>query len=266
MKIKIITKSKIILTITILISTIFSITKTEQDVNNLQINLGKKRFKVGLLVVATGRYINFVEPLINSAKKHFLTNHDVTYFIFTEGQPPKADNIIKIQQNRLGWPYDTMMRYEMYYKAKDLLKDMDYLFASDADMLFVDTVGDEILSDRVATLHPLQFGNTGSYDRNKNSTACINNGDGKNYFAGGFNGGSTKEFLRLADTITKNIYIDLGKNIIALWHDESHINRYYVDNEPTKILSSSYCYPEGLNLPYQQKLLALNKNHAEMRK
>lgn len=227
---------------------------------------GQKKYKIGLLVVATGRYINFVEPLINSANKYFLKNHDVTYFIFTDGQPPKAGNIIKIPQNRLGWPYDTMMRYEMYYLAKSKIENMDYLFATDADMLFVDEVGDEILSDRVATQHPGFVGKLGTYETNKNSTAYVDIQNAKYYFAGGFNGGKTEEFLKLALNITKNVYFDLSKNIIAVWHDESHLNKYYIDNKPTLILSPSYCYPESWNLPYHKRLLALDKNHSQMRK
>ena len=62
-----------------------------------------------------------------------------------------------------------------------------------------------------------------------------------------------------------NIYTDLGKNIIAVWHDESHLNRYFVDHKPTVILSPSYCYPESWKLPYKKRLLALDKNHAAIR-
>jgi histo-blood group ABO system transferase len=158
------------------------------------------------------------------------------------------------------------MRYEMYYKAKDLYKDLDYIFATDADMLFVDTVGDEILSERVATQHPGFVGRLGTYETNQNSTAYVDITKAKYYFAGGFNGGSKNEFFRLAETITKNIYVDLSKNLIAVWHDESHLNKYYIDNQPTLILSPSYCYPESWKLPYQKRLLALDKNHAQMRK
>jgi len=226
----------------------------------------KPRYKVGLLIVATGRYIEFVEPLVKSAQKHFLTNHDVTYFVFTDKEPPQLHNIVKIEQHRLGWPYDTMMRYKMYYNAKDQLGQMDYLFACDADMLFVDTVGDEILGKRVATLHPGFIGKRGTYETCPISKAYIPSNDGRFYFAGGFNGGKTQQFLKLCKTVTDNIHIDLKKEIIAVWHDESHINRYYIDNPPTTILTPSSCYPESWDLPYRKRLLALDKNHEEMRK
>jgi len=226
----------------------------------------EKQYKVGLLIVATGRYIQFVEPLIQSADKYFCTNHHVTYFVFTDGEVPNHENIVRIEQKRLGWPYDTMMRLSMYDMHRDILSEMDYLFATDADMLFVDTVGDEILSDRVATQHPGFVGRRGTYETNSISTACVRHQEGQHYFAGGFNGGSSKEFLKMARTITENINKDLEKHFIAVWHDESHINRYFIDNPPTVILSPSYCYPESWHIPYQKRLLALDKNHGAMRK
>ena len=39
--------------------------------------------KVGLLVIATNKYTRFLQPLITSADEHFLKNHEVTYFVFT---------------------------------------------------------------------------------------------------------------------------------------------------------------------------------------
>jgi len=226
-----------------------------------------KNFKVGLLIVATGKYIQFVKPLIKSAQKYFCQNHDVTYFVFTDEKTPNIENIIRIEQKRLGWPYDTMMRHEMYFIAKQQLEKMDYLFACDADMRFVDVVGDEILSDRVGTQHPgFIVDKTGTYENRKISKAYVACSKGKVYFCGGFHGGSTQEFLKLSKTIATNVRLDLEKNIIAVWHDESHLNRYFIDNQPTIILSPSYCYPENWKLPYHKRLLALDKNHEQLRK
>jgi histo-blood group ABO system transferase len=80
--------------------------------------------------------------------------------------------------------------------------------------------------------------------------------------------------------ITQNILKDLNHNIIAVWHDECHVNRYFIDNPPTCILSPSYCYPENWDtpqqkiqlaypanwkVPFEPKLVALNKNHGSVR-
>jgi len=221
---------------------------------------------IGLLVVATGKYIQFVPDLIKSAEQFFCKNHKITYFIFTDSLFPSSDEIKCIYHPRLGWPFDTMMRYHAYYKNQMVFEEQDYLYATDADMLFVDTVGDEILGERVATLHPGFVKMRGSYETAPRSNAYVNSKEGKYYFAGGFYGGSLTEFIKIAQTNSEKIDDDLERGIIAVWHDESHWNRYCIDNPPTVIISPSYCYPESWDLNYQKKLLALDKNHDEIRK
>lgn len=221
---------------------------------------------IGLMVAATGKYVLFVPPLMESARKYFCQGHKVTFFVFTDGQLPESSDCVRIEQKRLGWPYDTMMRFEMYAKQANILKGMDYLFACDADMLFVDKVGNEILGDLVATQHPGFVGKRGTYETRPDSLAYIPSSEGKIYFAGGFYGGSYKEVMSLTTELTRRIYADLGRGIIAVWHDESHLNRYLIDHNPTVVLSPSYCYPESWKLPYVKRLLALDKNHSEFRK
>ena len=92
------------------------------------------------------------------------------------------------------------------------------------------------------------------------------------YYAGGFNGGKPKHFLKMSKTIVNNIEKDFENNLIAVWHDESHMNRYLLNNPPTVELTPSYCYPEavehnptGWNVPFEPKILALDKNYAEVR-
>ncbi len=227
----------------------------------------KKTCLVGLVVVATGKYIQFVTPLIESADRFFVPGHKRTYFIFTDhvDEAPKADNIVTVCQKRLGWPQDTMMRCWIYVKNKELYNDLDYIFACDADMRFADIVGDEILGSRVGTQHPGYVGRRGTYETNPSSRAYIAPHEGKFYFAGGFYGGSASEFITLNETLYERITIDLNNGIMPVWHDESHLNRYFIDFEPTVILSPSYCYPEDWNLNYHPRLLAIVKNHALVR-
>lgn len=228
--------------------------------------IAAEQLKIGLCIMATGKYLAYAERFIESARRHFFTQDQVTYYVFTDGvlQAPAPD-IIQIDQKRLGWPQDTLLRCEAYLKAAPCYQRQDYMFASDADMLFVAPVGREILATRVATQHPGFVGKRGSYETNPACSACVHSHEGKYYFAGGFYGGSTAEFIKMSECMVKNIYKDFKKNLIAVWHDESHLNRYFIDHTPTKILNPSYCYPENWNLPYPRKLLALDKNHTEMR-
>lgn len=223
-------------------------------------------YNVGLLIMATGKYTCFLEKLFTSADKYFLPDHHRTYFVFTDGEVPALDNVIRIEQKRLGWPHDTLMRFGVYLSAEPYFQDLDYIFACDADMVFVDTVGDEILADLVGVKHPgfsFHHQRHDDYERNSASTAYVAPGKGAHYFAGGFYGGCRAEFLKLVFTCHIHIIQDLAHNIIVQWHDESHLNRYFIDHPP-HVLSCAYCFPEeGWGLPCAPRLVAVYKNHKE---
>ena len=109
-----------------------------------------------------------------------------------------------------------------------------------------------------------------SYDRNPESLAYVPVGEeGENYYAGGFNGGSTKRFLEMAEVLANRVTKDLENGVIALWHDESQMNRYLIDNPPTLSLTPSYCFAEeqmqNPDYPYEAKIIALKKDHNELR-
>jgi histo-blood group ABO system transferase len=223
--------------------------------------------KIGLLIIATNKYIQFLQPLIESADNYFLPNQEVTYFIFTNKDIniKSNRNIFKVEVQHREWPWMTLGRYKIFSNNSEELSKMDYLYYCDVDMRFVGDVDDEILSERVATQHPGYYERRGTPETNPDSLACVFPHEEMQYFAGGFNGGSSFEYLKMANKISENIDIDYSRNIIAVWHDESHMNRYFVDNKPTKILTPSYCYGESMNIPFEKKLIALDKNHLEIR-
>ncbi len=233
-------------------------------------NLVKEYFKmkkVGLLIIATNKYTRFLQNLISSADDYFLKNQEVTYFIFTNNEvsiDSKREIVFTNVEHR-DWPWMTLGRYRIFSNAENILNKMDYLYYCDVDMLFVDEVGDEILGDRVATQHPGYTGTRGTPDTNPQCLAYVGFEEEMQYFAGGFNGGTSDEYLKMSNFLANNIDIDYSRGIIAVWHDESHMNRYFIDNSPTVILSPSYCYPENVNLSYTKRLLALDKNHQEIR-
>ena len=225
---------------------------------------------IAFLLIATNKYVSFLQQFINSADEFAFKNHNVTYCIFTNNQIPiQSKNSIKYF-TILGekWPAPTLKRYNYFTEQKNNLLNYDYLYYSDVDMKFVDFIGDEVFSSLVATIHPGYYLNNNlqfTYDRNPNCMAYIPFGSGINYFAGGFNGGKSENFLNMAETISDWQKEDESKNIIPLWHDESYMNKYLIINPPTLKLSPSYCYPESWNIPFNKKLLALDKNHNEMR-
>jgi histo-blood group ABO system transferase len=218
---------------------------------------------IGLLTVATGKYTCFVKPLIESARTFFCKQHDVTFFVFTDGEIDITGNdIVVLPHKRYGWPYDTLFRYCAYWDHQSYMKDMDYLFACDADMLFVDYVDDEILSDRVGTLNPGFVGRRGTYEERPQSVAYVAPHEGDYYFAGGFYGGKRDVFFEMLQCLLAMVYADMKRGIIAIWHDESYLNRYFIDFKPTLVLPRAYC---ARPFDQPQKLVALDKNHNEMR-
>ena len=225
--------------------------------------------KIGLLIIATGKYDTFIPPLFKSVQKYFMTGHEVKMFVFTDGTIPENDTVVRFEQEHMGWPHPTLRRYEIFDKHSDVLSEVDYLFYCDADMRFVAPVGDEILPDTetglVGTEHPGFYGGRrGTYENRQESLAYVSNNEGSTYFAGGFNGGTSEAFLKMIKTLANNIQEDLKNNIIAVWHDESHMNRYFINNPPKK-LNPSYCFPESWSIPFEKKLLALDKNHHQIR-
>ena len=238
-----------------------------------QINIPIRKLNIALLTIATNKYIEFIEPLYKSVKEFFLTNHNIDMYCFTDKEVPEG--IIKIEQEHMPFPYPTLLRYHIFMKQSELLKKYDAVYYCDADMLFVDKVGDEILSDLTATLHPGFIDDTiafYSYQRNPISVAFIPLDQGKHYFCGGFNGGF--RYLSMCKELVKMIDVDLKRNICAIHHDESYLNRFLLDIRPSCILSPEYCFPDPKNTflidklayhNYKPKLIALEKDHKEMR-
>lgn len=223
--------------------------------------------KIGLLIIATNKYTQFLQNLITSADNFLLKNFEVTYFIFSNEELciKSNRNIIYTKIEHKEWPWMTLGRYKIFSNNKSKLLEMEYLYYCDADMKFIDEVNDEILSKRVAIQHCGYYNQRGTPEVNKKSLAYVSNNEEMQYFAGGFNGGESEEYLIMSDILSNNIDIDYQNDIIALWHDESHINRYFIDNKPTLILDPSYCFHEGSDKPFTPKLLALSKNHSEIR-
>jgi histo-blood group ABO system transferase len=222
--------------------------------------------KVGVIIIATNKYISFIPQLYQSIKDNFLKRHDVKVYVLTD-QPTVPDGVIRIPFEHRPWPYSTLMRFSGFIQNQHYFSDRDYLFYIDADTRVID-VGEEILSERVGTIHPGWYYRKPielCYERNPISTAYIKPGDGQYYYFGTFFGGSRNEFLKMSAILKDNVEKDLAKDFIAVWHDESHMNRYFVDNPPTNSLHPGYGYPESWNIPYPRKILALDKNHLDIR-
>lgn len=229
--------------------------------------------KIGILYIATGKYIFFWKKFFISAENFFLKDNafEIHYFVFTNSKSIYNDNnkrVHIINQEALPWPYITLNRFSIFLKVKFQLEKMDYLYFFNANMLFVDFVGIEIIPSEYKSLifvkHPGFYNSNResfTYEIDSNSTACISSSEGDFYFMGGLNGGKALAYLEMVEFLEKQIEIDKKNGIIAIWHDESHLNRYAVDNSnEITVLDPSYGYPQGLSLPFPAKIMIRDKS------
>lgn len=183
------------------------------------------------------------------------------------------------------WPAPTLMRYHLFLQQEEKLKDYDYVFYLDADMRVVDKISDEVLSEGLLSAeHPmysLRKEYIPPYEPNPESTAYIPRPgqvvtDEKGfqrfkpyYYAGGFQGGRTKPWIKAMKVMRDNIDKDFNKNYVAIWNDESHWNKYLSTYKgPLVVLSPAYIYPDSLikeyyepiwGKSYQPKIITITK-------
>ncbi len=66
----------------------------------------------------------------------------------------------------------------------------------------------------------------GTWETNEISTAFVQPINHTIYVHGEFWGGPTAEVLAMTQESSKSIKVDLDKDYVAIWHDESHLNNY----------------------------------------
>lgn len=236
--------------------------------------------KIGLLLISTNKYSGFVQPLIDSVNEFFFLDQEVTVFLFTDQYLDLNEGRLNVKQFGIPgykFPFASLYRYKIFAEHADKI-DTDYVFYSDVDMRFVAPVGTEILpneSQLTATQHPGYYnGGWGSNGTHELSEAYLPIKKRKNYYCGGFQGGTREAYLNMSADLMHNIEIDLIKakaisytknnGVLAEYHDETHYNHYMGSRSP-KVLTPSYCFPENWKLPFEPKILALDKNHNEIR-
>ena len=198
--------------------------------------------KTALVVIASGdKYRQYAHHLLASARNFFVP-HDVVMF---SDRPSDFAHITRFTIPALSYPQATLLRYHMFAAASAHLRKYDYVFYSDADMLFVNKVEEaDIFSDGItATEHPGYVGLAGTPETNLASTAYCPSV--RTYFCGGFNGGTSSAFLAMSEELRTATDIDTKNGVRAIWNDESHLNRHLYQNPPARILTPEFCYPQS---------------------
>lgn len=225
--------------------------------------------KIAILYICTGKYIVFWHDFYHTAQKYLLPNSEKTYFVFTDSEHILAEDqghVRKIPQPNLGWPGNTLFRYQMFRPFEQELGGYDYVFFFNANIIFLDYVHEhEILPVReglTAVNHPGFYDKDPyslPYERNPGSLAYVPWGQGNFYCLGGVNGGRSADFVQLIGALDQAIRQDYANGIIAVYWDESHFNKYVMGRR-VRLLTPSYGFAAGMGLPFPAKILIRDKN------
>ena len=223
-------------------------------------------------------YWPFAQEMLWGLDTFFLKHHSLrdkyeTEFMIWSDMPIENFKGKVFPTEPIEWPMPTLMRYHLFLQQEEYLQKFDYVFYIDIDMRITDWIGEEILGDGLtAAQHPmyaLRRNYQPPYEPNPESKAFIPRpgriveANGKKkfeqlYYAGGFQGGKTDDFIKAMKIMRKNIDDDFIMNYIARWNDESHWNKYLFENPPVIVLDPSYIYPDSLVSDYYVKLWGRN--------
>lgn len=218
----------------------------------------REKSSVALTVFAVGRYLDaYLETFLNSSEQHFMLGLPVTYYIFTDAPeniptislgPQRSIKSIKVDRHSR-WQDISMMRMKSISDIieSEIRHHFTHVFCLDVDQQFVGRFGSEALGDSVALLHTYYYRlpkNMFTYDHNPLSKACMDTGDF--YYHAAVFGGTWENVKAITEACFQSIMEDKEKDVEALWHDESHLNKYFWLHKPSRILSPEYCFDEKI--------------------
>nr|XP_048290307.1 alpha-1,3-galactosyltransferase 2 isoform X1 [Myodes glareolus] len=216
----------------------------------------RQNLTIGLTVFAVGRYLEkYLEHFLDSAEQYFMVGQSVTYYVFTDR--PEAVPYMALGQGRLlrvervqqenRWQDVSMARMHTLHEALggQLGQEADYVFCLDVDQHFTSNFGPETLADLVAQLHAWHYHWPRwllPYERDKRSAAALSFGEGDFYYHAALFGGSVAALRKLTAHCALGQQLDRERGVEAIWHDESHLNKFFWLYKPTKVLSPEFCW------------------------
>ncbi len=226
---------------------------------------------IGILYLCTGSYYLFWEGFYRSFEKKFMPDVLKRYYVFTDSPEriPVNDRVKAFYIDPMPWPLITLMRFHVFCRFREDISGNDYLMFANSNLFCRETISiNEFLpgdgEELSAVMHPGYWKRKSiycPYERDHKSSAYVPYNAGGRYVMGGLYCGRTGDFMIMSEILSARVNADFSRNKIALWHDESQFNRYVLENgRAVKILTPSYGYPEGWQLPFDIKIEIRDKS------
>ena len=235
--------------------------------------------KVAISFLGTGKYLDFLPKYYENIEKYFLPNSEKTILAFTDGELDGTPENLKVfSQEHLDWPYITLKRFEIINKAREIINDHDWFVFIDGDALVVDRIEEEeFFTDKplFGVHHPCHYLKMpphnkypGAYEITENCNAAVDleKYQPKVYYQGCFWGGKVPEVCAMIDELEYRVGDDLHRKVVALWHDESHLNKYFIENpDLVHTYGPEYAFPEVFKdqCTFEPKIVHLAKDNSE---
>lgn len=227
---------------------------------------------IKIFTLATNNYKDFCADFLFGFSNYFLPHINKQFIIFTDNVNHNSfqkNNITTSFIDHEPWPMITLKRYENINKFKDQIAEDDLCIFADIDLMPVAEIDSLTVKKYFGVEHPGNYyvNNLQSLETNSNSTAYVNINTlplNYKYIQGCLWGGVGNYFTKMVSILQKNTEHDLNNNIIAKWHDESHLNKFCIDNfKDFKILPPSCAYPETWSLQIPKYIIHKDKNMKE---
>ena len=221
--------------------------------------------------------------MVVSADKVSSAEDQVTFFVFTENPEEELNfarhlKNIKVSAFKIlpySWPDATILRYFIFHSQIRNLNS-EILMHLDADMLFVanpwQRIKMKVQKSQVCLVeHPgfwrpkgikkvlfylrnpscifrdvrmvLRYGALGAWERNGKSSAYVARKSRTKYLCGGTWFGLRDSIAQLLNDLSSAVELDTTNGVTAIWHDESHLNKWASGNEYS-VENPELCFDE----------------------
>ncbi|XP_077097261.1 globoside alpha-1,3-N-acetylgalactosaminyltransferase 1-like isoform X1 [Siphateles boraxobius] len=241
----------------------------------------QQNITIATTVFALGKYTKFLKDFLETAEQNYFVGFRVHYYVFTD-QPEQVPAVKLSEEHHLTvltvpssnrWQEITLSRMARLEKLIEsrLFNEADYVFSLDVDTKFYGHWGVETLGRLVGVIHPGYYQTPREqypYERRPESQAFIPSAEGDYYYGGAVIGGLVKDVHEIAKTCREQLDIDASKSIEAAWQEESHLNKYFLYNKPSKVLSPEYLWQDFKPHTNEVKIIRFSqviKNYAAVR-